>query len=166
MTLRPMSLCIVVAGIGVFGAACASAGGGRRAACELSASDSVLARGRPLFRNCAVDRSARFVTNGGTRPDYRPSAPRTACYSTEVEFVVDATGKPETSTARVARGNDPAFGDAVLATLASWRYEPAIRDGVPVRQIVTSHQSMSTSVVIVPKGSSPPSGPPLNAPRC
>lgn len=166
MTSKPMSLRLVVTVICMVVAACASATRGPRTACDLGASDSVFARGRPVFRDCSVDRAARFLNNGGARPDFHPTTPRSACYSADLAFVVDSTGKPEASTAQVVHANDNAFGESVLATVFSWRYQPAIRNGVPVRQIVTTHQTVATSVVIVPKGSAPPSGPPPNAPRC
>ncbi len=166
MTFRHVPLYVVVA-VGMLAAACASATGGRRAACDLAASDSAFALGRPVFRDCGVDRAARFLSTGGAKPDFRPATPtRSACYSADLAFVVDSTGRPETSTAQVVRANDQAFGQAVLATIGSWRYEPAIRDGISVRQIVTSHHAASTAVVAVPQGSPPPSGRPRNAPRC
>jgi len=90
---------------------------------------------------------------------------RSTCYSADLEFVVDSTGRPETSTARVVRANDSNYAQAVLATVPSWRYEPASRDGMPVRQIVTSHQAAAQVVVSAPAGSPPPVRPP-NAPKC
>ena len=152
----------------VIAVACASTGGGRRAACDLSPSDSVLMQGRPLFKECSVDRPARFLNNGGARPNLPNTAPsslRSACYSADLEFVVDSVGRPETSTARVARTNSHDFAQAVLETIGVWRYEPALREGSPVRQIVTTHQSAAVMVVVVPAGSGPPGRPP-NMPRC
>ena len=161
MSLR--FLTIMLCGIAV---ACASSTtGGRRAACQLTASDSAYASGRPLYRSCNVDREARFISDGRARPDFNPSTMRSTCYSVDLEFVVDSTGKPETATAKIARDNDRGFAEAVLATITSWRYEPALRNGVPVRQIVTSHQSMATMVVVAPAGSPPPVRPP-NSPKC
>ena len=89
-----------------------------------------------------------------------------ACYSADLLFVVDSAGRPESSTVQVVRTTDRAFADAVVETVALWRYEPAIRDGVRVRQIVTTHQAIASVVVAVPAGSPPPSRPPLNMPRC
>jgi hypothetical protein len=47
----------------------------------------------------------------------------------------------------------------VLETLQAWRYEPAMRDGKTVRQIVIAHEAAATSVVVVPAGSPPPTRP-------
>ena len=90
---------------------------------------------------------------------------RSTCYSVDLQFVVDSTGRPETSTAKIVRSNDSGYGEAVLATVASWRYEPAMRNGVHVRQIVTSHQSAAAIVAVRPAGSPPPVRPP-NPPKC
>lgn len=89
-----------------------------------------------------------------------------ACYSADLLFVVDSAGRPESSTVQVVRTTDRAFADAVVETVPLWRYEPAIRSGVRVRQIVTTHQAIASVVVAVPAGSPPPSRPPLNMPRC
>lgn len=158
---------IVFATLGIGTAACASARGGStsQAACALPERDSVFLLGRPLYRECAVDRQARLVT-AGVRPDFHPATPRSTCYSTDLEFVVDSTGKPEVQTARIVRTNDQEFGASTLATLASWKYEPAMRERIPVRQLVTEHKTLSAMVVVVPKGSSPPSGPSQRPSSC
>ena len=163
-----MSLRFVVISLSAVAAACASSGakGGRRAACDLSPSDSVFALVQPVYRDCSVDREARFLNNGGSRPDYQPETMRSACYSADLAFVVDSTGRPEQQTAKIVRTNDRGFAEAVLATIAVWRYEPAMRNGVRVRQIVTTHQAMATAVVVVPAGTPHPVGPPSNMPRC
>jgi hypothetical protein len=158
---------IVLASLGIVMAACASAGGGRtsQAACALPERDSAFLLGRPVYRECGVDRQARRLT-ANVRPDFRPATPRSTCYSTDLEFVVDSTGKPEVQTARILRANDQEFGASMLATLPSWKYEPATRDRIPVRQIVTEHKMLSTMVVVVPKGSSPPSAPSQRPSSC
>lgn len=160
----PLPLCLGV--VCMVGVACATAGRGRAAPCELAASDAVFARGSAVFRDCSVDRPARFLSNGGMRPDFSPSPMRSGCYSADLTFVVDSTGHPEIQTARVARTTDTRFAEAELQTLGAWKYEPAIRDGRPVRQIVTAHQALVTAVVAVPRGSPPPSTSPSNLPRC
>jgi hypothetical protein len=152
---------IGLAGIAIIAAACASAGGksAQRTGCDLPDRDSVFALSGPVYRECGVDRVARRLPNN-VHPDFRPTAARTACYSADLEFVVDTMGKPEIQTARIVRANDQGFAAAVVATLTLWKYEPAVREKRPVRQIVTTHESMSTAVVVVPAGSSPPTGPP------
>jgi len=156
---------IAVAGMAVIAGACASAGGSsaRRVRCDLADRDSLFAVVGPVYRDCAVDRAARLLTTQ-THPDYRPTNPRSTCYSADVEFVVDSTGRPEMPTLQVVRANDQGFAESVLAMVRAWKYEPAVRDGRAVRQIVTSHQVMSTMVVVVPKGMPPPSSPPAQRP--
>lgn len=166
MITRRQTLLIALGVVCVLGAACATAGHGRATPCELYASDAVFARGSAVFRDCSVDRPARFLSNGGLRPDFSPSPMRSGCYSADLTFVVDSTGHPEIQTARVARTNDTRFAEAELQTLGAWKYEPAIRDGRPVRQIVTAHQALVTAMVAVPRGSPPPARPPGNLPRC
>ena len=148
--------------------ACATGGAKREAvapACALRESDAPFITAGVVYRDCAVTRKARLVSEA--RPDFQPS-PRTACYAVELEFVVDRTGKPEIQTARVTRANDQAFAQAVLATLARWKYEPAVRDGEPVRQIVAEHRAAQSMVVVVPAGSSPAATrpPPGRTPSC
>ena len=163
----PRSRLVVLAGIAMVAAACASAGStsARRVACSLGPRDSVFLAGSPVYRDCAVDRAARRFSSS-VRPDFRPTTPRSGCYSADVEFVVDASGMPEIGTARVVRANDQGFADAVLATLTRWKYDPAVRDQRPVRQIVTSHEVMSTVVVVAPAGGLPPSRPSQRPPSC
>ena len=101
---------------------------------------------------------------------FRPSSPRNGCFSADVEFVVDTAGLPEIATARVARATDPQFGEAVLAVVPRWKYEPARVQGRPVRQLVVEHQAVSAITrvdVLVPKGGGPPSSlPPERVPSC
>lgn len=161
MSLRGIA---VVGMVGV-AATCASAGGKsvRGRGCDLRGRDSVFAVIGPVYRDCAVERAARLLTTQ-THPDYRPTTPRSTCYSADLEFVVDSTGRPEVPTIQVVRANDQGFAESVLAMVRGWKYDPAVRDGKAVRQIVTSHQVMSTMVVVVPKGMSPTSGPPNQRP--
>jgi hypothetical protein len=137
--------------------------------CALRSRDSSYAAAGPVYRDCAVDRQAK-QTNNDVHPDWRPSsqAPRNGCYFAELEFVVDAAGKPERGTASVVRTNDQTFADAWLTTVPSWRFEPAVRGGVPVRQIVDSRKTAMTSVVLVPAGGPLPTRPSPNVhqPTC
>ena len=137
--------------------------------CALRDEDAVFALTGAVYRDCAVDRPAKLSTRS-IHPDWTPTPGRTDCYSVDMEFVVDTTGKPETATARAAKTNDRAFADAYLATLNQWKYEPAQRAGAKVRQIVTEHRSAETRkvpfVAVVP-GSPPPTRPPPSpGPAC
>lgn len=151
--------------------ACSSKTGTTAAApCGLRSSDSVFAAFGPVFRDCAVDKKANLTTTN-IHPDassFESSArPMNAqCFSVELEFVVSVHGAPELGTARIVRTNNPSFADAWLKTLATWRYEPAIRAGKPVRQIVDEQRTAATRDVIVAKGSPPPTPPRDRAPNC
>ena len=138
--------------------ACASAGrGSRGSTCALSRADSVYLAGHPLYRDCSVNVRAELL-NPDMTPDFQPSGDQ-SCYSATVQFVVDSTGTPERGTARVVSKNSTEFADALLRVVPQWRYHPARKDGVPVRQIV--HEKLAVSRVAVPAGSSPSaSGPP------
>ena len=148
---------------------CASAGKtNARGSCELHPRDSTYSAGRPVYRDCAVDRQAT-LTNANLHPDWTPpTTGRNTCYSVELEFVVNETGRIERETATVLRSNDRSFADAWLTTLGEWRFEPAMRAGVRVRQIATAKRSAQTRVVVVsgPVGAGrPPSGTP-RPPNC
>ena len=162
--MRGVSILLTV--VAATGLACASAGnrGAARDTCLLTRSDSTFAGTTSLYRACAVDRPARFLSYG-PRPDFRPESSTPACYFADVEFVVDSTGRPEVSTARVNRSNHAKFADTVLATLKGWRFEPAMRDGKTVRQIVASHETVATGTVVVPDAAVPPSRPPTSGRR-
>ena len=147
-------------------AACAGATSrAGQARCVLTHADSAYLASAPVYRDCAVDRRARLLTTA-VRPEFSPSsrpAGGTACYSAQIEFVVDSAGVPELATARVVRTNNPSFADAVLATVPGWRYLPALKNGIPVRQIVRENQSMAVQVMQVRAGDVPRPG---RAPRC
>jgi hypothetical protein len=132
------------------------------ASCAADPRDSIYAASGPAYRDCAVDTKAK-LTNPDVRADFQPPA-RTACYSAELQFVVGTDGRAELPTARVASTNSPAFGEAVLATLSQWRYDPALRAGVPVRQIVTEKRLAATAVQRVPAGGT--TRPPPRPPNC
>jgi hypothetical protein len=140
---------------------CASSGNkvAGQASCGLSVRDSVFIGPRPVYRDCDVQQAARLISIDA-HPNFRPDAAHISCYFADLEFVVDTIGRPETETARVLRSNDERFGLAELQTLSAWRYEPALREGKKVRQIVDSHQTVSVMVAVVPAGSPPPSRPP------
>lgn len=51
-------------------------------------------------------------------------------------FVVDSAGRVDMSTFQAIGRTPHAFVDAVRAVLPRWEFEPAVRQGVPVRQVV------------------------------
>ncbi|HSA56680.1 MAG TPA: hypothetical protein VLE53_13305 [Gemmatimonadaceae bacterium] len=152
--------------------ACASGGTRAAAACESQPADSVYQGSEPAWRACAVERPARLLSPGqriNWQPPGGPALSGTRCFVAQLEFVVDSAGLPEPGTARVVHSNEPGFAQAVLASLPDWRYRPALRAGVPVRQIVSERRTSAlvTRIVAVPAGSGPPSvPPPTSPPRC
>jgi hypothetical protein len=123
---------------------------GAQARCELLAADTLYLRDGPVYRDCAVDRRASLV-NRGIGPDLNfflgslspTEVPvRGLCFRIEFTFVVDTTGAPEDGTARVVRSSDPRWTDTVLRWLPMWIYRPALKGGVPVRQVVRERRSI------------------------
>lgn len=53
-----------------------------------------------------------------------------------VQFVVDASGTPEMRTFKVLMSSNALFSAAVREAVASMRFEPAMLNGRPVRQVV------------------------------
>lgn len=101
--------------------------------------------GETVYRDCAVDRRAR----PSSRPihyGYRPLASGQRCAHAIVDFVVDSTGRPIPETARVVRATDPNFGLLVLQSLESARFEPAIKDGQPVAQLVRIESAVAGAI--------------------
>jgi hypothetical protein len=165
-TMRQILKFGVVIGVTVLAfvsAACASAGGGHADGCAVAGADTVFQRRGPVYRDCAVDRKAELTTPS-IRPDFRPSRGN-ACYSGEVEFVVDSTGHPEPETAHLVRSNDANYGQALLDIVPQLRFSPAVRQSSHVRQIYSLRMAAQAATVAVPMGS--PSRPaPPSAPTC
>lgn len=163
MTLRLPLLAGVAIAIG----ACSSATKtSRAAACTLTAGDSVfLARGA-VYRDCAVDQRVQPLDRSAS-PDFRPDvslAFRDACYTAEIQFVVDESGTPEAEDAKVLHTNSPSYASAAIQALSRWRYRPALLNGVAVRQITTEKFGMTAVVVAASAGQTP--RPPVRRPLC
>jgi hypothetical protein len=163
MTLRLPLL----AGLAIAIAACASATTTSAVrTCALTKTDSVYLQRAAVYRDCAVEQRVQLIDRSA-RPDFRPDvslAFRDACYSAEIQFVVDENGTPETEDARVIHSNNPAFASAAIDAIAKWRYRPALLNGVAVRQITKEKLGMAAVVVTVPAGQTP--RPPVRAPVC
>jgi TonB family protein len=56
--------------------------------------------------------------------------------SVQTQYVVDTTGRVDTSTIDVMSSDDVRFTESVRAALGAMRFRPAKRDGKPVRQLV------------------------------
>ena len=123
--------------------------------------DTSFALGTPVFTECGVDRKALERGRRPT-PEFSPRPPVRECYNVVVAVVIDERGMPVPATARVVRSNDSHFTQAVLNTIPAWRFTPAEKDGLPVKQVVEIGLMVATRVV----RSDRPMSPPLSAPRC
>ena len=123
--------------------------------------DTSFALGTPVFTECGVERKAQERGRRPT-PDFSPRPPLRDCCSVVVAVVIDERGIPLPATARVVRSNDSQFRQAVLNTIPAWRFTPAEKDGLPVKQVVEIGQAVVTRVV----RSDRPMSPPPSAPRC
>jgi protein TonB len=56
--------------------------------------------------------------------------------SVRAQYVVDTTGRVDTTTIEVVLSDDARFTESVRAALAAMRFRPAKREGRPVRQLV------------------------------
>ena len=113
----------------------------------------------PAYRDCEVDRAAELKTTN-VRPDFNPAGSQLSngrCFRAEVQFIVDSTGAPELATVRTRSSNSPDMETAVRGVVPMLRYQPALLDKAPVRQIVVYKSEFSVSVVVAPAGSPPPS---------
>ena len=108
--------------------------------------DSSFTLGSPVYRECAVERKAR-VRGREPQPDFSPAPPSRECYSVTIAMVVDENGLPVAETARVVRSTDTQFAQAVLNTVPDWRFTPARKDGIAVKQVVEIDKAVMTFVV-------------------
>ncbi|MCE9602974.1 MAG: energy transducer TonB [Gemmatimonadetes bacterium] len=112
---------------------------GAATSCSPLAPDTARFGGAPVYAACEIQTPAKLKRNSKPRVEF-PNGVR--CLIAELEFVVDETGAPVPATAIVLMATTPAFGDAVRQRLGQWRYAPATRDGVPVRQLVVGRLAM------------------------
>lgn len=157
----------VVAAVFGLAAACASGGGGStgtgtRSGCRPEPRDTIFRSSGVVFRDCAVDRPARALASN-PKPNFTPNTNGgPTCYTAEFEFVVDQHGRPEPETIQPRRSTDPAFSTSIAETIPSLVFEPAMKQGEPVKQIVNYKQSISIVKVVVPAGA--PMRPPTPRP--
>jgi hypothetical protein len=126
--------------------------------------DSAFASLGQVYRDCDVDREATRIANGAHIDLVGVTA--RPCMSVDLEFVVDENGRAIPAPVVIVRTTSRDFGDAVAASVPSWRYTPAQKDGNPVRQLVKTHEMVQTRTVVVrsnspvppTSGSSPPVG--------
>lgn len=136
---------VLVLAVAIIGGCSSHREGAARSECVLTSGDVL--SGPPVYRDCGVDRKARLTQD--VPVDYRPAtvarSPSRAdmCYIAEVEFVVDTDGVPERESIRLIRSTDTAYGNAVLGTVTKWRFTPALKGDLPVRQLVRERRAMA-----------------------
>jgi protein TonB len=85
--------------------------------------------GELVYASSALDSLPRTRLQGA--PEYPRSLKQAGVEGmVEVEFVVDESGRVR--DARVVRASAPEFAAPTLAAVAHWRFEPGLRQGVPV----------------------------------
>lgn len=115
----------------------------------------------PVYRSCEVDQPAKAIGTVSVR-GWEPSRPSRECNTALIEFVVDTTGQPVGSTARLVRATDAQLGSALLGTVPSRHYTPAVKNGRPVAQVVQESTIALLRVVsVVTSSRGQPSAPAL-----
>ncbi len=76
--------------------------------------------------------------DGSAAPVYPPDLMATGTEGrVQATYVVDTTGRVDTTTIQVMASDDPRFTESVRTALAGMRFRPAKRAGMPVRQLVS-----------------------------
>lgn len=96
--------------------------------------------------------------------DFNPRPPIKECYNAVIAVVVDERGSAVPATARIIRTNDTEFAQAFLSTVPAWRFTPAQKNGMPVKQVVELGQAAMTRVVRSDRPMNAP--PPMRLPNC
>ena len=137
-----------IAALGVIiTAACSAATRGSGAArCAPQEIDSSWTVGGPVYRACEVDRAARWENTYTRPPDYTPTR---GCETAVLDFVVDERGVVDLTTVRTQRSNSLELVEALVASLGRFRYRPAMKNGVPVRQVVRLPIAVAMTRVMV-----------------
>lgn len=107
--------------------------------------DSTLRLSTPVYSACEVDREVK--PRGPHRFEFRPATGTSAvCFRVILIFVVDENGSPMPETVSVVRTTDAAFAEAMVSAVPTWRYTPASKGGVPVKQLVESDHAVQAVV--------------------
>jgi hypothetical protein len=151
--------------IAVLAAAACASGGPHKNTCIAPAGDSVYRTALVAYRPCAVDREAK-LSSTTVHPIFDPNiAGGPTCYSADYEFVVDPGGRIERNTVTLIKSNSRPFSDAIEQMIPSLVYEPAVKGGTPVRQIVSLKETAQVAKMVVPAGA-PIRPPAARAPAC
>jgi len=100
-----------------------------------------LAASRTVYTPDQVDKQAELAQQP-LEVSYPPALFASGIVGSAVaEFVVDAKGEIEPGSFEIFSATHPLFGEAVMQALSRAHYNPAVKDGVAVRQLV--HQPFS-----------------------
>jgi len=119
-----------------------------------SMDSSWTARG-PVYRDCEVDHAARLRNQRVLPVGYTPTE---ACETAVLDYVVDEKGVPDLTTVKIVRGNSQTLARALIANLGALQYQPAMKNGAPVRQVVQLRYA-ATLTVRRARDFRPPPGP-------
>ena len=91
----------------------------------------------PMVTTDTMGLRPAVLRTGSVGPQY-PEALRQSKMSGQVlaQFVVDAAGKVDLNTLKIIKSDHPLFTDAVRTALASIQFDPATKDGRPVKQLM------------------------------
>ena len=89
-----------------------------------------------LYQQCNVDQRARVTST--PRPDFSRLEPllnsRAGCYSADFTLVVDENGVPVDRSIKLVRTTSQSYARAIEEMVRGLRFDPAKKDGMPVRQ--------------------------------
>jgi hypothetical protein len=108
----------------------------RTAECSLVAIDSTWLDAGPIYTTCDVDVPARLDILSPPVIDFARQGLQ-QCHSALVTFVIGPNGRPEASTIRVTRSTGVDYARGVAAAVTTLRFQPAMRRGLPVRQLAS-----------------------------
>src|SRR5688572_4346305 len=128
--MKFLALCLGAILVGVPGELAAQA---QARPCSVIVVDSLVYGVGQFHCDCDVDQLARRKRSPS--PSYSFSGD-SGCVTADIEFGVDETGLPVASTAHVIAASSARSGVASLRALKNWRYDPATKDGIPVKQVV------------------------------
>ena len=103
------------------------------AACERYDLDPSWAAGSAVYQSCDVDVRAQVVYR--VSPQHHQSDCENGGSSATVRFVVDTAGRPEPLTLTAVDYTSSTFADALIDAVRQTRWRPALKAGVPVRQV-------------------------------
>ncbi|MDE3152955.1 MAG: hypothetical protein KGL93_11970 [Gemmatimonadota bacterium] len=105
-----------------------------RGDCSPEKIDAAFAKVGPVYRRCEVDRPALAIdTTFDTQGFVTPAQ---SCVSAVIDFVIGTNGLPLRQPVKVVETNSLDFARVLTHSISRWRYQPALRDGKPVQEIV------------------------------